>query len=212
MAIATIVFDFGNVVGFFSHRQAAEQLAVYGMTPADKVLEFLFGGELEQDYERGRIGTDAFIQMVCGTFQLTCSPAEFAVAFSDMFTPNPDVCELLPLLKSRYRLVLLSNTTELHSRHFLPQFAEQVKWFDHIILSHEVGVRKPEPGIYEQAQILAGSRPEECVFIDDVPANIDGARACGWHGIVYRHGDDLAAQLTQLGVELRPPGREARTT
>lgn len=206
MSIATIVFDFGNVVGFFSHRQAAEQLAAFGRASADEVQAFLFAGQLEDDYESGRISSAAFIQLVCRTFDLTCTPEAFAVAFSDMFTPNEEICALLPRLKPQYNLLLLSNTTELHSRHFVAQFAEPLKWFDHLVLSHEIGVRKPNPGIYERCQQLTGSRPEECVFIDDIPANVDGAKRCGWQGIVYRRGGDLAGQLAQLGVKLLPKG------
>jgi hypothetical protein len=38
------------------------------------------------------------------------------------------------------------------------------------------------------------------VFIDDLPANVAGAVACGWHGIVYLDAEDLVARLRQLGV------------
>jgi putative hydrolase of the HAD superfamily len=203
MSIATIVFDFGNVVGFFSHRQAAEQLAAFGGS-AEEILTTLFSGELEDAYESGRIRSDAFIELMCERWRLTCTQEQFALAYSDMFVPNEAVCSLLPRLKPRYPLVLLSNTTELHSRHFLAQFAEHVRWFDHLVLSHEIGRRKPQPEVYEHCRKLAGSRPDECVFIDDVADNVDGAIACGWHGIVYRPGDDLAAKLAQLGVGLQP--------
>jgi FMN phosphatase YigB (HAD superfamily) len=204
MSITTIVFDFGNVVGFFSHRKAAAQLAAFGTASVEELYTFLFGGELEDEYESGSISSDALIKYVCNKFQLNCTPDQFALAFSDMFTPNEEVCALLPRLKPRYRLLLLSNTTELHAHHFLVQFAEQMKWFDHLVLSYEIGVRKPKPGIYQRCLKLAGSRPDQCVFIDDVPANVEGAKACGWQGLVYRRGEDLAAQLAQLGVELLP--------
>jgi putative hydrolase of the HAD superfamily len=204
MSIATIVFDFGNVVGLFSHRQAAEQLAAYGPGPAsaEEIQAFIFSGELGEDYELGRISSDAFVKHVCKTFQLACTPEEFAVAYSDMFAPNRDVCALLPRLKPRYQLILLSNTTELHARHFRPLFAEHFRWFDHVVLSHEVGLRKPSPDVYEHCRKLTGSRPDQCLFIDDIAENVAGAKACGWHGLVYKPGDDLAAKLRQLGVEL----------
>src|SRR5437660_943322 len=129
MSIETIVFDFGKVIGHFSHLQAARQLAVYGKVAPEEIVALLFNSELEDEYESGRITTEAFIEQVCRTFHLTCPPAEFALAYSDMFAPNEAVCALLPRLKPRYQLVMLSNTTELHSQHFLPQFAEHVRWF-----------------------------------------------------------------------------------
>jgi glucose-1-phosphatase len=201
MAISTIVFDFGNVVATFSHRRAAEQIAIYGQASAASIQSYLFGGELEDDFEAGRIPSDVFIGMVRETFDLHCTDAQFTQAFVDMFTANPEVCDLLPRLKPHNRLLLLSNTNDLHARYFLAKFREQLAPFNDIVLSHEVGIRKPDPRIYDHCRRKAGSPPaSECLFIDDMPTNIDGVRACGWQGIVYRPGQDLAGQLKHLGV------------
>jgi putative hydrolase of the HAD superfamily len=201
MAISTIVFDFGNVVAFFSHQKSAEQLAAYGNASAASLAAYLFGGQLEDDFESGHIPSDRFISMVREAFHLRCTDEQFTQAFVDMFTANPDVCDLLPRLKPRYRLLLLSNTNDLHARHFLAKFREQLAPFDAFVLSHEVGIRKPDPRAYEYCRRQAGSPPpSECLFIDDLPANVEGVRACGWQGIVYRRGEDLVGKLAELGV------------
>ena len=57
MSITTVVFDFGNVLGLFSHRKAAEQLAAYTGASAEAIQAYLFGGQLEDDYEAGRLST-----------------------------------------------------------------------------------------------------------------------------------------------------------
>lgn len=205
MGISTIVFDFGNVVAFFSHRRAAEQLAAYGTASAASIQAYLFGGTLEDDFEAGRIRPDVFIGMVRETFHLRCTDEQFTQAFVDMFWENPEVCSLLPRLRPRYRLVLLSNTNDLHSRFFLAKFREQLAPFETIVLSQEVGIRKPDPGIYEYCRQKAGSPPaEDCLFIDDLPANIEGVRACGWQGLVYRPGENLELRLEGLGVKPSP--------
>jgi putative hydrolase of the HAD superfamily len=213
MAISTIVFDFGNVVAWFSHRKSAEQLAVYGTASAALIAAYLFGGKLEDDFEAGRIDGNALIGMVRETFHLRCTDEQFTQAFVDMFRANDEVCELLPRLKPRYRLVLLSNTNELHARHFLEKFRQQLSPFDAIVLSYKVGLRKPDARVYECCRRQGGSPPaSECLFIDDLPANVEGARACGWHGIVYRQGEDLTRQLADLGIKVDPaPSRLARS-
>ena len=72
-----------------------------------------------------------------------------------MFTPNKAVCDLMPApVKRRYRLLLLSNTNELHSRQFRGQFAEVLDRFDRLFLSHEMGLRKPDPRIYRHCRRL----------------------------------------------------------
>jgi FMN phosphatase YigB (HAD superfamily) len=202
MSITTVVFDFGNVLGFFSHKKAAEQLAAYSPVSAEAIGAYLFGGRLEDDYEAGRLATPVLMALVRETFRVSCSDEQFAAAFGDMFTPNPDVCALVPLLKPRYRLLLLSNTNDLHARWFLAQFQGTLAHFDEVVLSYQVGVRKPDPRIYAHCQRLAGRPAAECLFIDDLPANVQAARACGWQGLVYERGCDLRRALAEHGVDL----------
>jgi putative hydrolase of the HAD superfamily len=199
-AIRTIVFDFGNVVGFFSHRRAAEQLAAYGDAAPEAVQAFLFGNDVEDDYESGRLSTPQLMNLVRDHFRLRCSDEQFAVAFGDMFWPNDDVCALVPLLAQRYRLLLLSNTNELHARMFLAQFQDTLRHFDALVLSYQVGVRKPDPRVYAHCHELAGTPAHECLFIDDLPSNVAAARACGWQGLVYERGLDLGRALAGLGT------------
>jgi putative hydrolase of the HAD superfamily len=198
--IQTLVFDFGNVVGFFDHRRAADRLAEYTDLTSEAILAAILGDRLEDDFESGRINADEFVRHVRKLCRLCCPEAEIAAACQDIFWPNPEVCSLIPHLHRRYKLLLGSNTNALHARHFRRQFADVLCHFDALVLSHEVGVRKPKAGFFEHCRQLAGCRPEECVFIDDLPANVAGAQVCGWHGIVYRPGDDLRQRLAALGV------------
>ena len=210
MSVSTVVFDFGNVLGFFSHRRAAEQLAAYTDAAPEAIQAYLFGGRLEDDFESGRLSAEVFRGMVRETFHLRCDDARFDAAFGDMFSPNPEACPLPALLRPRYRVLLLSNTNELHARRFLRQFADVLAPFDALVLSHEVGVRKPDPRIYEHCRRLAGVPASECLFIDDLPSNVEAAAACGWKGIVYRRGDDLRRALANAGVLIDAPAGQAR--
>ncbi|MGH9678127.1 MAG: HAD family hydrolase [Candidatus Acidiferrum sp.] len=200
MDIASIIFDFGNVLGFFSHGKSAEQLAVYTDMPLEALQAFLYGGQLEEDYEAGRLTTPNFIHLVREKCRLRCTDAQFAAAYSDMFTPNQRVCALVPALKRNLRLILLSNTNDLHYQWFSRQFAEVLSQFDGQVLSHVIGVRKPRRRIYEAAIRLAGRPASECLFIDDMPANVEGARVCGLRGLVYRREVDLAKELIKHAV------------
>jgi putative hydrolase of the HAD superfamily len=165
----------------------------------------MYCGDLEDAYESGRITSAEFLRRIRDGCGLTCPDEVLVPAFADMFWPNEAVCALVPRLRPRYRLLLGSNTNELHSRHFLQQFADTMQHFDAVVLSHEVGARKPRPEFFRHAQRLAGCAAEECLFIDDLPANVAGARALGWQGIVYSPKTDLAAELAGAGVCLTPP-------
>jgi putative hydrolase of the HAD superfamily len=201
--IQTIVFDFGNVIGFFSHRLASERLARYSDRCVDEIHAILWNGQLEDDYEAGRIRTDDFLRQVRAECRLTCPDDVLRAAYADIFyAPNDEVIALLPRLKPRYHLLLASNTNELHAQQFVPQFADALRSFDGLVLSHEAGARKPSAAFFAYCQRLVHSAPDDCVFIDDLPANVAGARAHGWHGIVYTNVADLGRDLAALGISV----------
>jgi putative hydrolase of the HAD superfamily len=200
MAINTIIFDFGNVIGFFSHMRAVQQLAQLTEISPDLIRRRLFTSELETEYESGRITTPELLAHARRLCELRGSDADIESAFADMFWPNEAVCRLIPTLKKSYRLFLLSNTNDMHCRWFCRQFAETLGHFDGLFFSHEVGICKPLTGIYEHAIRGMECLPQECVFIDDMPPNIAAARACGWHGIVYTDYDSLRGELRQLKI------------
>lgn len=203
--IEAIVFDFGKVIGFFDHHRTLSRLTPYTDMSADEMFAAIFGGELEDAFESGRIDEEEFLRRFLAVCRLNCDGAVLAAAVADIFWPNEPLIALLPRLKERYRLVLGSNTNPTHARHFVPQFAEALSHFHGIVLSHEVGVRKPRAEFFEHCGRLAGCAPASCVFIDDLPANVAGAVACGWHGIVYTDLVALRNDLRTLGVDLDDP-------
>jgi epoxide hydrolase-like predicted phosphatase len=75
--------------------------------------------------------------------------------------------------------------------------------FDDVIISAEVGMRKPEAAIYLFAAQRLGVDPADCVFVDDLEQNVEGARAVGMTGLVHRNADFTIPKLGELfGVPL----------
>lgn len=70
--------------------------------------------------------------------------------------------------------------------------------FDAIILSAEIGIRKPDPGIYLAAADSLGKSPEQCVFVDDRLSNVVGASQVGMAGIVHRATPDTIRRIECL--------------
>ncbi|MFD7018585.1 HAD-IA family hydrolase [Streptomyces sp. NPDC059161] len=69
--------------------------------------------------------------------------------------------------------------------------------FDGLVLSFEVGARKPERRIFEAAAELAGVAPGECLLVDDIAANCAGAEAAGWQAVHFTGADAAAAELAR---------------
>jgi putative hydrolase of the HAD superfamily len=195
-----IVFDFGNVIGFFDYRRATTRLAEHSHLSPEEMVTRLFGGGLEDAYESGRLSTAEYVRHVRDLCGLRCTEELLRGVYGDIFWPNVPVCALLPRLKPRYRLLLGSNTNELHALHFRRQFADALKHFDAVVLSYQIGARKPQPAFFEHCRRLAGCAAAECLFIDDLSANVAGAVACGWQGVVYRGYDTLCRELAGRGI------------
>ncbi len=66
---------------------------------------------------------------------------------------------------------------------------------DDIVYSHEVGLAKPDPAIYELTARRLGVRPDEIAFLDDHPPHVEAARAVGWHAVLH---EDTAASIEAL--------------
>ena len=195
MSIKALIFDFGNVVGFFDHRRATNRLLPHSCMDADELHRLLHEGPLAEQYERGAVATEYFRAAVKQAAGIKCADCDFDEAYADIFWHNDALCGWLPELAQRYTLLLLSNTNDLHARKFRDQFAGPLGVFKHIILSHEVGLRKPDLEVYAHATKAAGCTPREVVFVDDLPANIAGARAAGWNGIVFTSVEELRKHL-----------------
>jgi putative hydrolase of the HAD superfamily len=69
---------------------------------------------------------------------------------------------------------------------------------DDIVYSHEVGLAKPDPAIYQLTASRLGVAPEEVVFLDDVPANVEAARAAGWHAVLHEATERSIAELERI--------------
>jgi putative hydrolase of the HAD superfamily len=73
-----------------------------------------------------------------------------------------------------------------------------------VVISGEVGLRKPQPEIYRLAADRLGHRTDECVFVDDLAPNVRGAAAAGMVGVHHRDVEATVAELEALfGLPLR---------
>ena len=202
-----LIFDFGNVIAYFDFERATAKLGARIGMSGRELLDHLdsvgFAREL-QEYERGRLSAVEFSTRILGLIPLTMTHEDFADAWSDIFTANESIISLIENLKSQgYQLLLGSNTNDLHTSHFRRQFATTLAHFDHFLLSYEVGHVKPSREFFLACATAAGRPPSGCIFIDDLPENVAGARAAGLVGVVYRSTPQLINELADLGVEAR---------
>lgn len=198
----TIFIDFGNVLGFFDHGRAVAQLAPHTDLTPEQLDNAVYGGVAMDDYESGRITTKEFVRVSKDAGRLTCSDAAFLRAFADIFTPNPDVCDVVPALAEKYRLVLASNTCEAHFARYSEDYADTLRHFKHLCASHLGSARKPSPAFFRYCQEYAEAAPADCLFVDDLPGHVAAASTHGWKTLHYPPGTKFVRELQLAGVKI----------
>ncbi len=116
----------------------------------------------------------------------------------DMTVHDPIVDHVRAPREQGYKLGLVTNNVREGSsmwRSLVP--VDEL--FDIVVDSSEVGMRKPNPAIYHHAlDALGGIPPEEAVFLDDTPGNVEGAKRAGLHAILVDDPETAVAELDEL--------------
>ena len=197
--IKAIIFDIGNVLLKFDYQIAFNAIAAYTGEISPALISSL--EPLNRDFEAGQINRIEFIRRVGEAIEFGGTDAEFVAAWEAIFVENEPMKELVGQLRCRYPLYLLSNIGEIHHEYIFRKFPVFEAFTDGVF-SYRAGCLKPEREIYEIAARQFGVLPEETLFMDDMPANVQGARQAGFQALLYdvnAHGKFLE-ELANLGV------------
>ena len=96
----------------------------------------------------------------------------------------PDFKQNVKILKKKFRLGIISNDVKEWSQKLLDKFNIK-RYFDLIIISGEIKIRKPDKEIFQYFLDISNSIPEECVFVDDRLENLKVAADLGMHPIRF---------------------------
>ena len=201
--IKNILFDMGNVLIRFDRKAFLDRLDI---SEEDKQLllrEVFLSVEWVQ-MDRGTLCEEAAEPLMCQRLpeHLHSAVHSLVSLWDDPMLPIAGMAELVEELKDNgYGIYLLSNAS-VRQHEYWPKIPGWQS-FDGKIISADEKVMKPHPDYYLRALDRFKLIPGECVFIDDVPANIEGAMYCGIPGIVF-HGDVqlLREQLRVKGIHI----------
>jgi len=195
-----VIFDLGKVLVNFDFQRAYDRVQPLCGYPMEEVRRRTGRSGLVPMLEAGKIASRDFVSQLGAALGVTFDYADFCEIWSSIFLPGTLVPESLIVgLKKRYPLVLLSNTNEMHFE-MLERTYPILSHFERRVLSHQVGAMKPSPLIYQRAIELAGCRPEECFFTDDIPEYVAGARELGIDAVQFQSAAQLEKELASRGL------------
>jgi FMN phosphatase YigB (HAD superfamily) len=154
---------------------------------------FAAASDIARQVNRGLISSDDFIEQVSELAGVKPTEVRRAVTGN---TPNQPLFDYLRQLKPHYKLGFLSNIGgDRLNQIFTP---EQLALFDAISMSFKTGYIKPDPEAYKEMAAHLQVKTNDCVFVDDVLRNVDGAKATGMAAVLYQDVAHLKKELAKL--------------
>lgn len=201
--IRNIVFDMGKVVLTFDPDLFIRQAGIEDEADTELIRRELFQSVEWADMDYGRLTEETAEPLVMTRIpdRLRGEVHQLLCHWADRKQTIPGMEALVSRLKQAgYGIYLLSNASV--SQHvYWPRFPIS-RLFDGKLISADVGVIKPMPEIYRLFTDRFALHPEECLFVDDMTANVAAAVHEGWSGVVF-HGDaeELERKMKAMGVQ-----------
>jgi epoxide hydrolase-like predicted phosphatase len=198
-----LLVDFGGVLTTNVFDSFKEFCVAEGLDP--DTVRRLFREDavaLEQlrRLEKGELTEEEFSEEFAPLLGVSQAEGLVDRLFAGMAPDEPMIEAVKKAKRSGIRTGLISNSWG-RGRYDRDAFPEM---FDGVVISGEVGLHKPEPEIFHLGAEKIGLPPQECVFVDDLKENCEGAAAVGMTPILHRGADTTLPELERLlKLELR---------
>ena len=190
--IKAVIFDLGKVLVDIDFKTGL--LGYLNMTSGDS-LRRLSADENFLAFSRGEITPQIFYERSKKKYNLELTYSEFVDLWCNIFTEKEGMKELVAKVRATCKVGLLSDTDPLHWNYIKILLPWVTEFFTEPVLSYQVNYMKPHFKMYLAAAESVCCRPEECLFIDDLPQNIQGAEQSGMKGILFTGVDELYSLL-----------------
>jgi 2-haloacid dehalogenase len=196
----TLVFDLGGVLIDWDPRYLYRKLFDDEAT-MEEFLSTVVTSEWNKTLDRGRDWNSAVAALSEEYPHWAALIAAYRDRWDEMLDgPIEGTLRILEGLSAqRYEVVALTNW----SAETFPVALQRYRFldlFDHIVVSGEEGVIKPDRRLFQILLERIGRRPEQCIFIDDSQTNVDAATAIGFDAILFRNPQQLGAELAARGI------------
>ena len=153
------------------------------------------------ELEKGTITEEKFLRMLEAELDPPASLSGMRDVYFEHLHPNRPMIEFMRSLRERgLRMALLTNNVREWEPHWRAKLPEIDEIFEVVVDSAFVGMRKPDPEIYELTleRLGDGVTPEDCVFVDDVDVNCEAAVALGMRAVHFQTAEQAIPEVEAI--------------
>lgn len=186
MAIKNVVLDFGGVLIDIDYHATIHAFKELGINNFEALYSQAQQEDLFNKFETGKISSQYFINKLLEKIGTGISPNAVVKAWNAMLGDiHSENIKAVEKIKSNgYNVYLLSNTNDIHIQVAFDRWkklpvTQAYDLFNHVFLSQEIGMRKPDSEIFEFVLNEISAKPEEVLFVDDSSQHIETAKNMG---------------------------------
>lgn len=195
------IFDIGNVLLRLDYEKVLRNLCLNSSLSGSDLRSLIEGAGGYRDLERGLLDFNAFHQFLVTRGGYRGDLSALRRVWTDFFDgPIAGMAELLRSVRREYQVAFLSNSNEVHAECIPRDFPELFQEGDRFIFSHEHRSAKPDPLIFMKALDILGARGEDCLYVDDLPENVEAALNLGFRAFQFIDSEDLRRRLLSEGL------------
>lgn len=198
-----LLFDLGGVLIDVDFRRAFRAWQPISTLSLSEIHEkFAFDTEYAR-HERGEITTFEYFDHLCTRLSLKPEHGPVADGWNAIYVGAiPETIAMVSSVRSQIACYAFTNTNATHQAAWMARFPQVTGLFERVFSSHEMGCRKPEKRAFEYVAREVDVPVGSILFFDDLPENVDGARAAGLQAVQVRSPSDVRAKLGEIGLAL----------
>ena len=203
--IRALLFDLGGVViDFdFDFDGAFRLWAARANCDPNMIAERFSLDVSYEQHERGEIPASSYFASLRESLGIDLSDEEFIRGWNDVYRGMvPGISDLLSVAARDFPLFALTNSNPTHKAVWEHLYADELRRFQTIFVSSDLGVRKPQREAFDLVSRRMGLEPGEVLFFDDGPENVDGARRAGMQAVLVGSVEDVRLALSRVGLTL----------
>lgn len=206
-AVKNIIFDYGGVILNIDYQKTVDAFRNLGLNDFDRLYSQALQVDLFDRLEKGLLTPADFYHSIRDISGLNLPDSRIEEAWNSIILDMPPHrISLLEKVRRHYRIFLLSNTNEIHCRVYTAQLKEKYGYgdfselFEKVYFSFRIGMKKPDPVIFQLVLTENNLNPVETLFIDDSVQHIKAAELSGLKTCFLEDYKEVSDLFTKDGL------------